>query len=151
MNAYAKLIIAIILILFALTASFYIVSREDKVKVTEITVHTRLQNGSVDIINIEGHLLEGVSKIGVPKGNLISDLGYVGVFLHQDMRAVSDWYSVMYTGSEGSSVYTFKVGLYDNFDESKPVKVYANVGILAEEMAAADKYILLNYSSDDTQ
>ena len=79
------MVIVIILIVFTSVASFYILGSESKVNVAEITVYTSLLNGSVDIINIEGHLLEDVPKIGIPKGDIIPGPEYVSVALHQDM------------------------------------------------------------------
>lgn len=149
MNTYFKMVIVIIMLILVSIASFYVLGGEGNAKVAEIVVHTSIKNGSVDIVNIEAFPLEDVSRIGFPRGNMIIDSGSVSVNLNQDMIPVSDWYSTLYRGTEGSQVYKFKVGLYDDFNKNEPVKVYANIEIFSEQVAAADKYILLNYSSDD--
>ena len=151
MNSYVKMVIIIIVLVLASVASFFVLGSEGNAKVVEIVVHTSIKNSSVDIVNIEAFPFEDVSRIGIPKGNIITDSGSVSVNINQNMIPVSDWYSTLYRGTEGSQVYKFKVGLYDDFNKNEPVKVYANIEIFSEQVAAADKYILLNYSSDGTQ
>lgn len=144
MNIFLKMIISIVILVVILTSIFYIESSKNSGRVTDINVFIEVDNESVRIKNIEGNL-EAVSKVGVPTGGGLEAPG-VTVLILQEMRPVSDWYSLTLMNS--SRVYNFKIGLYDSFSDDKPVSIYVQaIDRNSKELISVQKRLLLNKSS----
>jgi len=145
MNAFTKMIVAIILLIVILTGVFYIEGSKKSGRVADITVFVEIQNESVRITNIEGNL-EAISKVGVPAGGRLVAPG-VAVLIIQEMKPVSDWYSLTLMNS--SRTYNFRIGLYDSFSEDNPVSVYVQaIDRNSRELMSVQKSLLLNKSSE---
>lgn len=144
MNTFTKMIVAVILLIAVLVGVFYIEGSKKSGRVADISVFIEVQNESVRVANIEGNI-EPISKVGVPQGGILEAPG-VAVLVLQEMKPVSDWYSLTLMNS--SRTYNFRIGLYDSFLDDRPVFVYVQaIDRNSKTLISVQRAILLNQSS----